>query len=277
MAEGGPFSFRSAHQYRAHVYRITEDWNETSITWWKRDAYNNWGNEGVSYDNSRDFPVDFTTSANWWWGEEPDFTGIQFIDFDLTTLVREWYQGDYPNYGFILVPETLWIDVENGGSTNNNYGGFALSDYPDAIYHPKLTININRSPICSAATASVATMWPPNHQWANTMILNTTDPDGDAVNVNITRITSDEPTASDKGSGGSQHTPDAQGINTDTAQLRVERSGQGNGRVYGINFVVSDPYGATCQGYVTVCVPQDQGKNKNCIDSGQKYDATLFN
>lgn len=140
-----------------------------------------------------------------------------------------------------------------------------------------IELRFNRPPICSAATASVVTLWPPNHQWANIGILNVTDPEGGAVTINIASITSDEPTAFGPGSGGAQHAPDAQGINTPTAQLRVERSGQGNGRVYGINFIAADPQGATCSGYVTVCVPHNQGKGSSCVDNGQNYDATGLN
>ena len=137
--------------------------------------------------------------------------------------------------------------------------------------------NLNAPPNCDLATTDVAILWPPNHQWANVEILNVTDPEGGAVTINIASITSDEPTASDPGSGGAQHAPDAQGTNTPTAQLRVERSGQGNGRVYGINFSAADPQGATCSGYVTVCVPPNQGKSSSCVDSGQNYDATGLN
>jgi hypothetical protein len=62
------------------------------------------------------------------------------------------------------------------------------------------------------------------------------------------------------------------------AQVRSERSGLGNGRVYEISFIASDGMGGECQGSVTVCVPHDQsGKDCECIDDGQIYDATQIN
>jgi hypothetical protein len=105
-----------------------------------------------------------------------------------------------------------------------------------------------------------------------------TDPDGDAVTIAITGITSDEPTASDEGSGGAKHAPDASGIGTSTASVRAERSGSGDGRVYVISFTASDGKGGVSKGAVTVKVPHDQS-SKDCkaIDSGQNYDATQIN
>lgn len=189
-----------------------------------------------------------------WWGSAGiDWAGmtIDGVESTLTSAWDVWYSND-------ILPFLQYSDDDRF-----NWWGDRM-----------IELRFNRPPICNAATASVATLWPPNHQWANVGILNVTDPEGGAVNINIASITSDEPTASDPGSGGSQHAPDAQGINTNTAQLRVERSGKGNGRVYGIHFIAADPQGGTCSGYVTVCVPLN---NSRCVDSGQSYDATVFN
>jgi hypothetical protein len=114
-------------------------------------------------------------------------------------------------------------------------------------------------------------------------VLGVTDPDGDPVTITIAEITSDEPTASGEGSGGAKHAPDADGVGTDTALLRAERSGDGNGRVYAISFVASDDRGGECQGVVFVNVPHDQrpsGRSPapcDAIDDGQIYDATQIN
>jgi len=105
-----------------------------------------------------------------------------------------------------------------------------------------------------------------------------TDPDGDPVTISIYAITSDEPTESDKGSGGATHAPDASGIGTDTASVRAERSGKADGRVYVIHFTAIDGRGGECEGTVTVNVPHDQS-SEDCpaIDSGQNYYATELN
>jgi len=91
-------------------------------------------------------------------------------------------------------------------------------------------------------------------------------------------MNSDEPTSSDKGSGGARHAPDAAGIGTDTASVRAERSSKGDGRVYVISFTADDGQGGTADGSVAVRVPHDKA-DKDCpaIDDGQEYDATQLN
>jgi len=97
------------------------------------------------------------------------------------------------------------------------------------------------------------------------------------VTITVTGITSDEATASDKGSGGAKHAPDAEGVGTDTPTVRAESSGTGNGRVYEISFDADDGMGGTCSGAVKVYVPHDQGTGDAPVDDGQNYDATQIN
>ena len=131
----------------------------------------------------------------------------------------------------------------------------------------------NQPPDCSEAYASVEELWPPNHKYMDIQIMGVTDPDGDPVTITITGITQDEPIdAIGKGDGNT--TPDGMGVGTDTASVRAEREGTGNGRVYAISFTATDPVGAECSGTVTVCVPHDQRPGHECIDDGQDYDST---
>lgn len=137
----------------------------------------------------------------------------------------------------------------------------------------------NRLPDCSEAYASPGCLWPPNHKFVDISIMGVIDPDDDPVTISILEIFSDEPTASDKGSGGAKHSPDAAGIGTDTASVRAERSGNGDGRVYIIVFEASDDQGGQCIGKVAVNVPHDQS-DETCpaIWSGPpRYDATEIN
>jgi hypothetical protein len=126
-------------------------------------------------------------------------------------------------------------------------------------------------PDVSNAVPTLAQLWPPNHQFVSVGITGVTAPDGGPVSVVITRIGSDEPTQSN--SPGDQ-CPDA--INDGaTARLRAERSGQGNGRVYTLDFTASDQSGHSNSGQVKVCVPHDQGGAQNCFDNGLSFDATV--
>ncbi|MBA7705735.1 hypothetical protein ES703_114571 [subsurface metagenome] len=150
--------------------------------------------------------------------------------------------------------------------------GVICSDSDDAVFIP------NQPPDCSEAYADPDCLWPPNHKFVDIVIMGVTDPDGDPITINVDAITSDEPTASDLGSGGEKHAPDAFGIGTDTASVRAERSGTSDGRVYMIYFTASDGRGGECEGSVMVKVPHDQS-SEDCtaIDSGQDYDATQIN
>ena len=56
-------------------------------------------------------------------------------------------------------------------------------------------------------------------------------------------------------------------------QVRSERSGTGNGRVYHIYFTATNTQGSSCTGGVTVCVPHDQGQQSICIDEGALYNS----
>ncbi|MBI4654694.1 MAG: Ig-like domain-containing protein [Nitrospirae bacterium] len=135
--------------------------------------------------------------------------------------------------------------------------------------------NQNQPPDVSKAAPTISCIWPPNHKFVDVGIVGVTDPDGDPVIITITTITSDEPTATIKGAGGITHAPDAMGVGTSTANLKAERSGLGNGRVYEISFIANDGKGGKSEGKVQVRVPHDiRMKTCNAIDDGQIYDAT---
>lgn len=133
----------------------------------------------------------------------------------------------------------------------------------------------NEPPDCSGAQPSISCIWPPNHMFVDVGVVGVTDPDGDPVTITITGITSDEATATEYGAGGATHAPDGTGVGTDTASLRSERSGLGNGRVYVLHFEADDGNGGICEGTVPVQVPHHLD-HKACyaIDDGQNYDAT---
>jgi hypothetical protein len=124
----------------------------------------------------------------------------------------------------------------------------------------------NQPPLCTAAIAAPPTIWPPNHKLVPVAVEGVTDPDGDPVTIQITGITQDEPL--------SGNTPDATGLGSAAAQVRAERTGGGDGRVYHLSFTASDGQGGSCTGTVTVCVPHDQGGGRTCGDGGALYSST---
>lgn len=134
----------------------------------------------------------------------------------------------------------------------------------------------NTPPDVSDAVPSVETIWSPNNKFVDVNILGVTDADGDTVTIEIDGIISDEPTGTIPGAGGGNNAPDAIIYDDGSFQLRAERSGTGDGRVYVINFTAFDGQGGETTGSVTVTVPHDV--NSIAVDSrGTSYDATVFN
>jgi hypothetical protein len=112
-------------------------------------------------------------------------------------------------------------------------------------------------------------LWAPDHKLVPVHIIGVTDPDHNAT-VRITGVTQDEPT---NGLGDGDTAIDAIiSASHDSVQLRAERSGKGDGRVYRVYFTASDFEGAS-SGWVNVMVPKSK-KTDVAIDSGQNYDST---
>ncbi len=97
-----------------------------------------------------------------------------------------------------------------------------------------------------------------------------TDADGDPVTVTVTAVLQDERTDH---TGDGKTCPDTTGAGTSRVNLRAERSGQLDGRVYHVLFKAEDGRGGRCVNQVTVCVPHDN--NRACVDQGALYDSTV--
>ena len=122
----------------------------------------------------------------------------------------------------------------------------------------EITITVNTAPNCAEATADSPLLWPPNHKYVDGSIIGITDVDGDPLTVSITGITSDEPVDA-PGMGDGKTSPDAV-IGTGNAfQVRAERQGGGDGRVYLVDFTADDGIAGTCSGTAAIGVPHDQG------------------
>ena len=93
-----------------------------------------------------------------------------------------------------------------------------------------------------------------------------TDNCGGAVSCVVTSITSNEPV---NGTGDGDTAPDATLTSppSNSAKVRAERSGHGDGRVYRLHVTGTDTHGATCEATVIVGVPHDQGTGSTPVDS----------
>ena len=209
-----------------------------------------------------------------------EYSGIDLIDTDGDSESDDDWFNQEPTASPSQDFASVLVAQQNGDGSwpATDWGDETLCTAWALLTLQKVTVVLNEPPVCDEAYADPGCLWPVNHKFVAVDILGVTDPDGDPVTIIITGITSDEPTASDEGAGGEKHAPDADGVGTDTAGLRAERSGGGNGRVYEISFTAIDGMGAECEGSVIVCVPHDKGGDDcECIDDGQVYDATQIN
>jgi hypothetical protein len=109
----------------------------------------------------------------------------------------------------------------------------------------------------------------PNHDLVQIAIAGVTGSNGEPIALTITGITQDEPI---DGIGDGRTCPDAAGVGTETAAVRAERSGMGDGRVYHIGFQAEADRHSSCEGSVTVCVPV--GASHSCANQGALFDST---
>jgi len=179
------------------------------------------------------------------------------------TLDGSPFNGDSAS---ITVP-TGSLSVGNHTVTVTTTGtcGTATQTATLTVTSPTPTINLS---------ATSATMWPPNHQYqtfnVSDFVSSATagcDSSTDVTSsVVIQKVSSDE--AEDNPSGGDGTTlndiviaPDCKSV-----QLRRERDGNKNGRVYTITFKVTDSFGNSATATVKVYVPVTNGGS--AVDDG---------
>ncbi|MBK8903156.1 MAG: ExeM/NucH family extracellular endonuclease [Anaerolineaceae bacterium] len=150
---------------------------------------------------------------------------------------------------------------------------YRSSDHDAVIVGLSLSTSTgNTAPFCGDAYPSVGELWPPNGSFVAINVLGVTDADGDAISILVDSIYQDEPVF---GPGSGNTGPDGMGVGTDTAYVRAERMGSGDGRFYHIFFTASDGNGGSCSGEVLVVVPRSLGGRVPPVDGGALYDSTV--
>lgn len=137
-----------------------------------------------------------------------------------------------------------------------------------------VTVNDTEAPIIEAISDPVV-LWPPNSKYVSfsldDLILSVSDncTDLEIGDINIPMATSDEP--EDVKGGGDGHTSDDIVIagGCKTVEVRVERQGKSNGRVYTIHFEVADEYNNVGTDSAKIFVPK--AMNKPVIEDGVAY------
>jgi hypothetical protein len=145
-------------------------------------------------------------------------------------------------------------------------------DGTSTAYVTVTVINWHTPPNVANARADVPVLWAPDHKMLPVQILGVVMPSDDRIT--ITQVTQDEPT---NGLGDGDTPIDAiihhnAAPDNDDVNIRAERSGKGDGRVYRVSFTVADPE-QSATGSVQVVVPKSR-KTDAAIDSGGSYDST---
>ena len=129
---------------------------------------------------------------------------------------------------------------------------------------------VDATPPMLTCEVSEELLWPPNHKFVDVgFTFDTTDVCSE-VTVAIS-VTSDEDPA--KKNGRQNKCPDAIIGEDMSVQLRKERLGQGDGRVYVITATATDECGNQTVCSAEVGVPKSMGHGLP-VDSGQNFDAT---
>lgn len=123
-------------------------------------------------------------------------------------------------------------------------------------------------------TPKVVELWPPNHKYHHISPLDCVtihDACDAAPSIAFTWASSDEP---DDDLGDGSTGGDIANLGCDGVDLRSERQGGSDGRVYTLGYVVTDHAGNVTEGSCQVVVPHDQGKG-SAVDSGEAHRVDL--
>jgi len=144
------------------------------------------------------------------------------------------------------------------------------------------SVTVEQARSCtSVSVKSPREIWPPNHKmWSFNLseCAVVQNPCGGPVDIDavgtITSIYSDE-VEDAQGNGDGSTVQDIVITGNSSFQLRAERQGKGNGRVYGVNFKVTDSSGAEQMASCKFIVPHDQS-GRGALDDGAAAGYTVF-
>jgi V8-like Glu-specific endopeptidase len=191
--------------------------------------------------------------------------GTPTVDINVVSPTEVIVSGTVEVSALIGCPANVRITV----SAEDLCGGLTTESVDiqvDDNIAPTIAVELNRYEL-----------WPPNHKLVTIEV--TVDASDNCPNTTWTlvSVTSDEP---EDGTGDGDTAPDVVGADTGTPdvefQLRSERAGNGDGRVYTIVYGVEDACGNTGQAEAQVIVPHDQSGNalwvSGLTDEGRAID-----
>ena len=163
------------------------------------------------------------------------------------------------------------ITVPTGSLSTGNHTVAVTTTGACGSASQSATLTVGGAPVITLSKTTDQ-IWPPNHQYHTFNVSDfvasassTCDSSVDINDVVIQKVSSDEPENSAGADGNTVNdiviAPDCKSV-----QLRAERDGSLNGRVYTITFKVSDSFGNSTTMTVTVTVPVNN--NGTAVDNG---------
>jgi hypothetical protein len=175
-------------------------------------------------------------------------------------LCFTWVEGqvaDEDHVRLLHFEDGEWVDVTTSWDTEANVVCGTVSSLS------AFAVGVDTMPPALAAECSPTVLWPPNHKMVEVTVgFDAADNSGKPPAITV-EVTSDE---AEDGSGDGDTSPDWDNIAVDeasgvvTLDLRAERSGKGDGRVYTITVTATDAAGNASTATCEVTVPHSKKK-----------------
>jgi hypothetical protein len=177
------------------------------------------------------------------------------------------------------VPDEIYVQLDEGQCDEvdlqdvpgpfppGQYDIVIVDENADEVCSTQLTVTDAVAPVIETAELS---LWPPNHKYHDITLadcIETVDDCDDEWTAVVDYVSSDEP---DDDNGDGHTDADMVIVAPDAVQLRSERQGGSNGRVYTIGFTVTDGSGNATEATCLVVVDHDQG-NGAAVDDGELW------
>lgn len=138
------------------------------------------------------------------------------------------------------------------GTTTNTFIAINAA-YKTAFCSFNVTVNDMQAPAITEVSADPSSLWPVNHKMKNVLIRYNTSDNCGAVTSKLT-VSCNEPV---NGNGDGNTSTDWIVVDNHHLQLRAERAGNGNGRIYTVTISSTDAAGNTAVKTIDVIVPHD--------------------
>jgi hypothetical protein len=121
-----------------------------------------------------------------------------------------------------------------------------------------ITVVDSEPPTITNVSVNPSVLWPPNHQMNNITVSYLTGDNCGSASA-VLSVTSNE---AQSGQGNGDQSPDWIITDANHLQLRAERNGKGDGRIYTITITATDSYGNTATATTMVVVPKNSSQNR---------------